>query len=360
MQSFAREVAIESWILYALGILIIGCRLASRRIFLKSWMKLQMDDALMCLIAITFTGLTLSMNSMAQVASNPIVHEEKLTPHAVALMVWGNKMIFTVEQFALSTIWLVKGCLLIVYNRLTLMTKEHSMVKMVTLYVVASFLVIEILFLGVWCRPISEYFNPFTYDYQCGSYFNHLITTTILNISSDLLMLCIPLPLYSRSQLPVKKKIAVCAVFSLGGIVILMAALNKYYNFIELGSPRFLVSPRTDVYSNGLLRQRIEMTFSCIRSITPSNYASEPSEQSGPPRGLAPLPLRSLFHSRPRTDSVNSMLHYSQEDSVDTHELILTPTRECGYRADIMGYYNSIPQGSKAITVQRTVEVTRE
>lgn len=38
-----------------------------------------------------------------------------------------------------------------------------------------------------------------------------------------------------------------------------MAALNKYYNFIELGSPRFLVSPRTDVYSNGLLTQATEM-----------------------------------------------------------------------------------------------------
>ncbi|KOC17097.1 hypothetical protein AFLA70_238g001960 [Aspergillus flavus AF70] len=176
-------------------------------------MKLQMDDALMCFIAITFTGLTLSMNSMAQVASNPIVHEEKLTPHAVALMVWGNKMIFTVEQFALSTIWLVKGCLLIVYNRLTLMTKEHSMVKMVTLYVVASFLVIEILFLGVWCRPISEY-------NQCRFYFNYLITITILNISSDLLMLYIPLLLYSQLQLPVKKKIAVYTIFSLGRIVI--------------------------------------------------------------------------------------------------------------------------------------------
>ncbi|KAE8130890.1 hypothetical protein BDV38DRAFT_289204 [Aspergillus pseudotamarii] len=269
MQPFAREVAIESWILYAIGILIIGCRLASRRILLKSWMKLQMDDALMCLIAITFTGLILSMNSMAQVASNPIVHEENPTPHAVALMVWGNKMIFIVEQFALSTIWLVKGCLLIVYNRLTLMTKEHSVVKIVTLYVVVSFLIIEILFLGVWCQPISEYFNPFTYEYQCGSYLNHLITTTILNISSDLLMLGIPLPLFIRSQLPLKKKIAVCAVFSLGGIVILMATLNKYYNFIELGSPRFLkwyaaeVSTAVYVANMPLLWPLLRQTFNC-------------------------------------------------------------------------------------------------
>ncbi|KAE8363940.1 hypothetical protein BDV27DRAFT_145722 [Aspergillus caelatus] len=213
MYPFARELAIESWILYAVGILIIGCRLVSRRIRLKSWSKLQMDDALMCVIALTFTGVTVTANSTARVSSDPIVQEEYPTPHAEALMVWGNKMIFTLEQFALITIWLVKGCLLIIYNRLTLMMKEHLVVKIVAVYVVISFIVIEVLFLGVWCRPIRYY-------YQCGTYLNHLITTTVFNISSDLMMLCIPLPLFIRSHLPFKQKVAVCAVFSLGGIVV--------------------------------------------------------------------------------------------------------------------------------------------
>lgn len=74
-------------------------------------------------------------------------------------MIWGNKMVFTLEQFALVTIWLVKCCLLIIYNRLTLMTKEHLVVKIVAGYVVISFIVIEVLFLGVWCRPISHYWE---------------------------------------------------------------------------------------------------------------------------------------------------------------------------------------------------------
>ncbi|GAB1197816.1 hypothetical protein APSETT444_007119 [Aspergillus pseudonomiae] len=77
MYPFARELAIESWILYAVA------------------------------------------NITARVSSDPIVHEEQPTPHAEALMVWGNKAIFMLEQFALVTIWLVKGCLLIIYNRLT-------------------------------------------------------------------------------------------------------------------------------------------------------------------------------------------------------------------------------------------------
>ncbi|KNG80084.1 hypothetical protein ANOM_011169 [Aspergillus nomiae NRRL 13137] len=259
MYPFARELAIESWILYAVGIVVIGCRLVSRRIRLKSWSKLQIDDALMCAIALTFTGVTVTANITARVSSDPIVHEEQPTPHAEALMVWGNKAIFMLEQFALVTIWLVKGCLLIIYNRLTLMMKEHLAVKIVAVYVVISFIVIEVLFLGVWCRPITHYWDLESNDFQCGTYLNHLITTTVFNISSDVMMLCIPLPLFIRSHLPFKQKVAVCAVFSLGGIVILMAALNKYYNFSKLTDPRFLVSLLTDVYPNDLLNNETEM-----------------------------------------------------------------------------------------------------
>ena len=44
----------------------------------------------------------------------------------------------------------------------------------------------------------------------------------------------------------------------------------------------------------------------------------------------------------------------------DAHELVLTPIRERGYRADIMGESDTSPQESKDITVHSTVEVTHE
>ncbi|KAE8396375.1 hypothetical protein BDV23DRAFT_168189 [Aspergillus alliaceus] len=218
MYPFARELAIESWILYVVGRSSLISKIltrdrVSRRIRLKSWTKLQTDDVLMCVIALTFTGVVITANNVARVSSDPIVHEENMTAAAQSLTVWGNKVVFVMEQFSMVTIWLVKGCLLIVYSRLTLMMKEHIIVNIVAVYVVVSFIVMEVLFCAVWCRPISNY-------YQCGTYFNHLITSTVLNISSDLMMLCIPLPLSIRSHLPLKQKVAVCGVFSLGGIVV--------------------------------------------------------------------------------------------------------------------------------------------
>ncbi|KAB8076278.1 hypothetical protein BDV29DRAFT_189610 [Aspergillus leporis] len=207
MYPFARELAIESWILYVVGMLKI-----SRRIRVGSWRKLQIDDGLMCMIALTFTGVIISANNTARVSSDPVIHEEPVTRYIEELVEWGNKMTFLMEQFSLVTIWLVKCCLLIIYSRLTLLMKEHLIVKFVAVYVVLSFIVIEILFCAVWCRPINHYF-------QCSSYLNHLIITTVFNITSDLMMLSIPLPLFIRSHLPFKQKVAVCGVFSLGGIV---------------------------------------------------------------------------------------------------------------------------------------------
>lgn len=41
------SLLIESWILYAVGVLMVACRMASRRIKLGKWINLMMDDYLM-------------------------------------------------------------------------------------------------------------------------------------------------------------------------------------------------------------------------------------------------------------------------------------------------------------------------
>ncbi|MCJ1468735.1 hypothetical protein MMC07_007365 [Pseudocyphellaria aurata] len=53
----------------------------------------------------------------------------------------------------------------------------------------------------------------------------------VFNVSTDVMMLLIPLPLLYRSQLPLKKKIILCWIFGLGAFVILAATLNRYYCF---------------------------------------------------------------------------------------------------------------------------------
>lgn len=105
--------------------------------------------------------------------------------------------------------------------------------KFVGAYCVLGYIVTNILFLAVWCRPIQQYWRVPVDNSQCASYYHHLVTASVFNISSDLLMLLIPLPMLIKARLPMRRKAVLCAVFSLGVFVVLAAILNRYYNFTE-------------------------------------------------------------------------------------------------------------------------------
>jgi hypothetical protein len=93
------------------------------------------------------------------------------------------------------------------------------------------------MYLGYWCHPIQEYWAvpvktcecacqdggrlPETYanmpfSAQCATYYNHMIFATAWNISSDLALFFIPIPVIAKSQLPLKRKIVLCCVLGLG------------------------------------------------------------------------------------------------------------------------------------------------
>ncbi|KAJ8070557.1 hypothetical protein OCU04_000931 [Sclerotinia nivalis] len=110
--------------------------------------------------------------------------------------------------------------------------KPHNLiVKLVAVYVGASLVVMEILYFGVWCRPFSNYWAVPTPNDQCSAATHHLIVNATFNISSDLMMLFIPMPLVLKAQLPTLKKVLLISVFSLGIFAISSAAANKYHSF---------------------------------------------------------------------------------------------------------------------------------
>lgn len=58
-----------------------------------------------------------------------------------------------------------------------------------------------------------------------------MIFATAWNISSDLMLLFVPIPIIVKSHLPLKRKIVLCAVLGLGILNVIIAVLNRYYNF---------------------------------------------------------------------------------------------------------------------------------
>ncbi|KAI4730051.1 hypothetical protein E4T49_02017 [Aureobasidium sp. EXF-10728] len=180
-----------------------------------------------------YTTLIVTINIVAQSDSNllpPGFDLSSLTPNQIHDRSYGSKLVLVVEQCQIMTVWCEKLCLLLLYRRLTVGRWERIAITALFFYVCLSWVIMEILYFGVWCRPFKMYWAvPSTT--QCTAATNHLITNAVFNISSDAMILAVALPMFIKTRLPLRKKIAIVGIFSLGTFVIICAILNKVYSF---------------------------------------------------------------------------------------------------------------------------------
>ncbi|KAF2727496.1 hypothetical protein EJ04DRAFT_505628 [Polyplosphaeria fusca] len=224
----------EASIWYVICWVVVGIRFMGKRIRLGSWRFLQIDDFLVIPAMMTLTILMAILHIIIHTNSNlipPGMDVSTLTPDEVAERVYGSKLTIVVEQMQILTIWLLKACLLIMYSRMTDLLSLHRVVKGVAIYAGVAFVMMEILWFGVWCRPFAQYWAVPTNSTQCSAMVNHLITNAVLNISSDIMILLIPIPLVFKVKIPVKSKAVLGCIFFIGAFTIFAAARNKYESF---------------------------------------------------------------------------------------------------------------------------------
>ncbi|KAF1999815.1 hypothetical protein P154DRAFT_523118 [Amniculicola lignicola CBS 123094] len=232
----ADPFAAEMWSWYALTIFIVGARLLSRRLLFQSFRRLQSDDWIMVLALGVHTGLLVVIWILTYTPTNLINpdHPLTLTPADVKRREYGSKLVLVTEQLTLIVLWSCKACLLILYSRLTMTLKHNLLVKIVAGYTVVGYVVTVVLWF-FWCRPFHFYWKvPSPADLNCSAETNHMITSAFFNISSDILIICLPMPVLLQSQLPLKRKLTLAGVFALGSFTILAAIMSKYYS---LGKP---------------------------------------------------------------------------------------------------------------------------
>ncbi|EKJ77421.1 hypothetical protein NXS19_010659 [Fusarium pseudograminearum] len=226
----------EMWIWYSLTLVVVIFRMTSRRMLLGSFKGLLADDYLMALTMITYTALLAVVSVLGHTPTNLIdpALNIKLTPEDIKLREYGSKLVLVTEHMQMITLWGVKGCLLFMYSRLTLSLKQNFLVKLVAGYVIVGFVVMQILWFAAWCRPFNHYWQVPPDDLNCSAETNHMITNAVVNISSDVMIIILPMPVFLQSQLPLKRKIILCGVFALGIFTILAATMSKIYS---LGDP---------------------------------------------------------------------------------------------------------------------------
>lgn len=98
----------------------------------------------------TDTVLNVIMSLIVKTSSNLIPPDDdvsKYSPEEIKDRVFGSKLVLVVEQMQILTIWLVKTCLLVMYNRMTMVLPQHKIVIATSIYVGVAFVRISKLFI---------------------------------------------------------------------------------------------------------------------------------------------------------------------------------------------------------------------
>ncbi|OCK79055.1 hypothetical protein K432DRAFT_300664 [Lepidopterella palustris CBS 459.81] len=237
----AAQLLTESVIFWVISFVIFVGRIWSRAISKKSILNIQADDYVMIVTFCCYTALLVLLEESGRYGTNEVLPDQLAAvladPKQVAKRIHGSKIVVGSNQCYLMTLWGVKTCLLTLYRR----TPQNTFVKFVIGYCILGLLAIEIPYFFVFCRPFSNYWALPVDNPQCYTYHTYCIVQTVFNISSDMLMLAIPIPLIIKANVPPAKKALLFGIFSLGIFVILAAILNKYYNFANSGTTIYMV-----------------------------------------------------------------------------------------------------------------------
>ena len=116
-----------------------------------------------CRVQVFYTGFVVAVNEVAKNGSNYMDPEvaAALSPDEVATAVYGSKMVLAMELCTLTTVWLVKACLLFLYYRLTkeAYEKQKLAVKLIAVFCGVGYILVVTLLLTHWCHPIEEYWS---------------------------------------------------------------------------------------------------------------------------------------------------------------------------------------------------------
>ncbi|KAE9581135.1 hypothetical protein CGCF415_v008167 [Colletotrichum fructicola] len=232
------EMTAECWVWYCLAMTAVVIRFTSqyivrKRKFIK---EIPPDDILMLLLSITYTTAIVALFLYFEIVSD--VDLDNIT--AEDNFVVGRKLgILNIlaETSMQTTLWGNKCCILLLYHRLTLFCHHRRMWVLVSAYVALAYVAVIVALYGGWCRPFSGYLVLEPDNMECLTWLHYNSLQLSLNLSTDLILLIIPVVLISRLNMKIGKKILLVCLFSLGIFVMLAAILTKVSVFTNQTAP---------------------------------------------------------------------------------------------------------------------------
>ncbi|KAF1837513.1 hypothetical protein BDW02DRAFT_595504 [Decorospora gaudefroyi] len=244
MSDFAQELAMQSWALYGVGMFVIVLRTFARWRRVRSLSQFAIDDWMMVTaVPIFYTGLIVCLNIIAGGGGSNLFPPEQFdtfTPKDIEERIKGSKIVVISEQCMLNVIWALKACMLFMFARMMTGTTNIKWIKAAAIWVILGWFAVEIAFFTA-CRPFVGYWAVPPPNPQCTTLQHFAIVQAVFNLSSDILIIAVPIPVISSLSLPVRQKVGLGILFSMGTFVIIAAILTKVYNLSDVYSTTYML-----------------------------------------------------------------------------------------------------------------------
>lgn len=154
-----------------------------------------------------------------------------------------------------------KTALCLFYGRLDPSVIYQIAIK-VTLFIIVGAYTSVFFSLLFACRPVAASWDPMLLPTaQCLNQGAIYITTAVVGIATDVLLLALPIPRLWKLQMPAKQKIGLTIMFGIGSMCVFHLLLFTK-NLLELGNRRYrLADMQTEPWSHRLL----DLSFSYPR-----------------------------------------------------------------------------------------------
>ncbi|ATY63579.1 hypothetical protein A9K55_008667 [Cordyceps militaris] len=197
---------LEAWIEFAIGIVILFSRIVYRTKQVgRNWAG---DDYFAVAAALFLAGETAMLHVIGLWGSIVGMTDEKallLSEDEKATIAKGAKADIAGWCLYITLIWCLKACMLFFYRRLTLDTFQKRLVLVAGVAWICSY-VATIGVVLLRCLPFHRNWQVYPYPGdECGTPNQIFLTLVITNVSTDLLILYIPLPLLWVVKIPLGK-----------------------------------------------------------------------------------------------------------------------------------------------------------
>ncbi|RGP69462.1 hypothetical protein FSPOR_4566 [Fusarium sporotrichioides] len=219
----------ESWGLYALGLIILLARFFVR-LRTVGWRGLQGDDAFSFLVLLFYTTDAVTVHLIYYLGTNIEAGvaslDHKLTDSEIRQYELGSKFQLVAWYSYTALIWSLKGTMLCFFARMTIGTWHKSFVQVVSILCGITYGAV-VLTISIGCLPYKANWQVVPDPpARCSFKIQNFLVTTVLNVLTDGLILCIPLPLLWKLQIPFHKKFVIGLLLS-SGVFVMAAALVR-------------------------------------------------------------------------------------------------------------------------------------